>query len=109
MLRPVTRSWRDAISGHSSTPMASDLACTKGVRLYAGSSAIARSLAVTEPERIESFSSPSFTSRPSACVSRDSSIGRNRLGSIAKGSASTASSSSTMTEPAMRATRFISV
>ena len=33
MVKPVTWSCRDAISGQTSTPMASDLACTNGVRL----------------------------------------------------------------------------
>ena len=46
-----------------------------------------RSLAVTEPDRMESLRSPSLTSRPSTWVRRDSSMGRKLLGSIRKGSA----------------------
>ena len=33
MVKPVTCSCREVISGQTSTPMASDFACTNGVRL----------------------------------------------------------------------------
>src|SRR5207248_288314 len=86
MVTAVTFSLCEKISGRSSTPILTDLACTNGARPYDGSSAIERSLAVTPPEKIASFRSPSFTSLPSAPVSSRSSAGRNVFASTIKDS-----------------------
>src|ERR1700690_3306059 len=72
----VTCKVLEKINGITSTPTFSDLARMKGSLLNAGSSAIERSSAETVPERMERLRLPTLTSRPSASVRADSSLGR---------------------------------
>src|SRR5258705_4121646 len=107
MVRPVTWSLREKMKGHNSAVTVSDFARTNGDLLKAGWSAMERSLAVTPPDRIENFRSPSFTSRPSPWLSLDSSIGRNWLALIRNGRLTTITISSTKVIATTRAIRFI--
>src|SRR5260370_19149343 len=107
MVRPVTLSFRETTKGHNSALTVSDFARTNGDLLNAGWSAMERSLAVTPPDRIENFRSPSFTSLPSPWLSLDSSIGRNWLALIRNGKLITATISSARAIPRIRAIRFI--
>src|SRR6185369_2484181 len=95
----VTCSFFEKISGITSTPTFRDLARMKGSLLNAGSSAIERSSAETLPERIERLRLPTLTSRPSASVSADSSLGRKLFTLIRKGRAIAMSSRTTTTTP----------
>src|SRR6476469_1142898 len=81
----VTCSFLEKISGITSTPTLSDLARMNGSLLKAGSSAIERSSAETLPDRMERLRLPTLTSRPSASVKADSSLGRKLLTLIRKG------------------------
>src|ERR1043166_2255153 len=74
--RSLTLSCLEKISGISSTPTFRLLARTKGSLLNAGSSAIERSSAETLPDKIDRPKLPTWTSRPSALVKVDSSLGR---------------------------------
>ena len=78
-VRSVTFSVLEKISGINSTPTFSDLACTNGVWLKAGSSEIEMSSAFTEPENSDSDRLPTLTCRPSAAVKSDSNSGRKEL------------------------------
>src|SRR5450432_1199866 len=95
----VTCKALEKISGITSTPTFSDLARMKASLLKAGSSAIERSSAETLPERIERLRLPTLTSRPSASVSADSSLGRKLFTLIRKGSAMTMTRRTAITIP----------
>src|SRR6266478_2976877 len=107
MVRPVTLSFREKMKGHNSALTVSDFARRKGDLLKAGWSAMERSLAVTPPDRIENFRSPSLTSRPSPWLSLASSIGRNWLALTRNGKLIATTISSTSAIPRTRAIRFI--
>src|SRR6266478_4617909 len=83
----VTCKALEKIRGITSTPTFSDLARMKGSLLNAGSSAIDKSSAETLPERMERLRLPTLTSRPSASVRADSSLGRKLFTLIKKGRA----------------------
>src|SRR5450755_2492531 len=92
----------EKISGISSTPTLSDLACTKADLLNTGSSAIEMSSADTLPENSDSERFPTLTGRPSAVVRSVSSVGRKVFASMKKGIAM----AMTMSTPTIVAATF---
>src|ERR1700722_5140810 len=84
-VRSVTFKVFEKISGINSTPTFSDFAWTNGCLLNWGSSAIEMLSALIAPDSSESERLPTFTSRPIAPVSSDSSLGRNVFTSMRNG------------------------
>ena len=87
IVRPVTLSVFEVIRGNISTPTLKLFAVRKGEVLKAGSSAIDRSEAVSEPEKIDKLRSPTCTLRPSAVDSLSSIVGRKEFALMNRGSA----------------------
>src|SRR4030095_2880738 len=84
MIKCVTSKFLKASSGHSSTPILSDLPVRNGDWLKLGSSEIERCSAEREPEKIERLRFPIWTPRPSAEESCCSIAGRKELALMQK-------------------------
>ena len=93
MVTPVTCRALDMMSGIISTPTFKDFAVKKGDLLKAGSSAMERSSAASDPENNDRLRLPTLTGRPRAAVSFSSIVGRNWLGLRKKGMAMRTSTS----------------
>src|ERR1700758_2794183 len=108
MVRPVICSAFDVISGHTSTPTRSPFAVRKGLLLKLGSSAIDRSLALSEPEKMDMLKSPTCTLRPRASESLASTVGRKELALMNKGIKSSMRMSAPIAIKTQRTTFFLS-
>src|SRR4030095_6288665 len=107
MIKCVTSKFLKASSGHSSTPILSDLPVRNGDWLKLGSSEIERCSAERDPEKIERLRFPTWTPRPSVEESCCSIAGRKELALMKKGIAIRMTSKTPTRMPILRSFLFM--